>query len=252
MIKILSDLHHDYTNYQRNFLPEDKDFGLILAGDIFHNFNTINQLDMERYCQNFKWVIYVLGNHDYEGSSIKKRIYDWKEFSKKFNNLHILENESIILDDIRFIGATLWTNYFNKNFLSMQIAQSCMPEFSLIYIEDGNLIYPEYIYDLHIASKHYLEIELSQPCNLKTVVISHHLPHRNSVDKKFEYDQLNPAFYSDLSNIFLDYNFDYWIHGHTHSSCDYVFNNKRVICNPRGYGMNPQNNQFNENFILEI
>ncbi len=26
-----------------------------------------------------------------------------------------------------------------------------------------------------------------------------------------------------------------WLHGHTHTPCDYDFHATRVICNPRGY-----------------
>lgn len=250
MVKLLSDLHHDYTDYQHKFLPEDKEYGLILAGDIFHTYNVMNQIILTKFCQNFKWIIYVLGNHDYEGSSIIVRVNQWKTFAKKFSNLYVLENESIILDNIRYIGATLWTNYFGKNPIYMNIAQQNMPEFELVKAEDGGKLIADDIYNLHSATISYLTIELSQKVPYKTVIITHHLPLRNSVDKMYSDHVLNCAFYSDLSKIFYQYDFDIWVHGHTHTSTDYIFNNKRVVCNPRGYGKVAQNLDFKDNLIL--
>jgi predicted phosphodiesterase len=251
-VKVLSDLHHDKTDYQRTFFPKDKEHGLILAGDIFHSFSVMNQMKLQQMCQNFKWVIYVLGNHDYEGSSINGRLVQWRNFSKKFTNLYILENESIVLDDVRYIGATLWTNYFNKNPIYMNIAQMSMPEFELVKNNNGDKLIADDIYDLHASTISYFSIELSQVSVEKTVIISHHMPLRQSVDSKFANHPLNCAFYSDLSSLFQKYDFNYWIHGHTHTSADYMFQAKRVICNPRGYGIKAQNRSFQENFIIEL
>ena len=45
-----------------------------------------------------------------------------------------------------------------------------------------------------------------------------------------------------------------WIHGHTHDSFDYFLNGTRVVCNPRGYAKDTENENplFDANFIVEI
>jgi hypothetical protein len=47
-----------------------------------------------------------------------------------------------------------------------------------------------------------------------------------------------------------------WVHGHTHSSFDYLLNGTRVVCNPRGYPLRRQggfeNPDFNASFAVDL
>jgi hypothetical protein len=67
-----------------------------------------------------------------------------------------------------------------------------------------------------------------------TVVVTHHLPHRQSIHPKYEGSDLNPSFASDLGDL-MGPSVSLWIHGFTHESFDYVMSGTRVVCNPRGY-----------------
>jgi len=89
-----------------------------------------------------------------------------------------------------------------------------------------------------------------------TVILSHHSPHFGSVAKgHYESDILTASYCSDLSEIILtgaetdadptprktaDANWDrLWVHGHIHSSSDYVVGTTRILANPHGYGADP-------------
>ena len=74
----------------------------------------------------------------------------------------------------------------------------------------------------------------------KTVVISHHAPHRLSVHRKYVGHPLTPAFASDLSDLM--HRTDLWIHGHAHDSFDYWAGRCRVVSNPAGYSLNRRGN----------
>ena len=68
----------------------------------------------------------------------------------------------------------------------------------------------------------------------KTVVLTHHAPlfasWRSSLNSIFK-----GAYCNNLSRMIIDYPIDLWIHGHIHARSDYLANDLRVVCNPRGY-----------------
>ena len=79
------------------------------------------------------------------------------------------------------------------------------------------------------------------------MVITHHLPSYMSVATAYKNprdEQFNYLYYSDLDKL-VD-KADYWFHGHTHTSADYVLGNCRVICNPRGYSGFDTNKNFTD------
>ena len=63
-----------------------------------------------------------------------------------------------------------------------------------------------------------------------TVVITHHLPHRQSIHPKYEGSDLNPSFASDLGGL-MGPSVSLWIHGRTHESFDYVVNG--IVSGPK-------------------
>lgn len=84
----------------------------------------------------------------------------------------------------------------------------------------------------------------------KTVVVTHHLPHRRSINPMFDHHPLNPAFASHMPDLVCA-PVDLWIHGHTHCSVDYTTDGTRVLCNPRGYGPHDLNPKFEPGLVVE-
>ena len=58
------------------------------------------------------------------------------------------------------------------------------------------------------------------------------------------------SFVSDLAALIEPYQPTLWVHGHVHNSSDYVVGKTRVLCNPHGYGT--ENPDFNGALVVEV
>ena len=108
---------------------------------------------------------------------------------------------------------------------------------------------PETAYRMHQTSRLFIDAALSSD-PIKTVVITHHLPHARSIPPRFKGDLLNAAYASDLSGVIESGRPALWVHGHTHDSCDYVVGDTRVVCNPRGY--DDENARFDPMLVVRV
>lgn len=170
--------------------------------------------------------------------------------------VHFLDNDEIVIDDVRFLGATLWTDFnlfgVEQQAASMEVGKNGLNDFRLIN-EGGVPFTPTDAAALCNQSIDWLKTKLTQESNsVKTVVVTHHLPSMQSVADRYKNDILSACFASNLDEL-LGYS-DLWIHGHTHDSFDYMANGTRVICNPRGYVHQgkQENVTFNPELVIEI
>ena len=91
-------------------------------------------------------------------------------------------------------------------------------------------------------------------------MVSHHLPSKHSQDPQYADSLIGPSFYStDLEDIVGQERIVLWVHGHTHSSMDYMHGRTRVVCNPRGYCnmwrdrvKKRENLHFDEDMVVSI
>ncbi len=110
-IHILSDLHLECGPYT---LPSDLDCDVVVAaGDIGEDL-----LGIEWLRTLSKPVLYVAGNHEF----YRLHCRDQKDMADCLadvrvaaagTNVTVLQNEAAVIDGIRFLGTTLWTNYGN-------------------------------------------------------------------------------------------------------------------------------------------
>ena len=243
-IQIASDLHLEFGSIPHIY-NEGADL-LVLAGDIvmakaFKNKeHTIHNVEyymfFEQVCERFKNVIYIMGNHEHYKSTFNKTGDILREALSDYKNLHFLDNESVTIDGIKFVGSTLWANVDINNPLTINKLKFAMNDFNLIkYIDNGNYrkFKPEDVYREHQLSRIYLEDILTSgvPC----VTITHHAPSWKSIHEKYANDtELNTLYASDLEYLMTN-NVKLWVHGHTHNAFDYTVGETRVICNPYGY-----------------
>lgn len=245
-LHILSDLHLEFGELENCLIPDvDRDI-LILAGDIGVGQGALDFIRQE--CEK-SVVIYVLGNHEYYQHSIEEVDRFWTDL--KLPNLHVLHNSSIIMDNIKFIGAPLWTNFNNQDLNAMNIAYSSMNDYAHIKFNDG-ILAPIDTYFFHDKTMKYLDEILSIPFDGKKVVITHHLPSKLGVHPKYGENELNHAFYSDLDQFILKTQPDLWIHGHTHDTLEYQIGDTPIICNPRGYFPYDLNEKFDPGMIYKL
>ena len=247
-IQVLSDLHFEFHSSYINSKDIIGDV-VVLAGDIHTNPRDL-AIKLSKIFKN-KPVIYVLGNHEYYGNVWESAVEEYKFYieKQKLDNIHILSNDAIEINNTRFLGATLWTDFFNKNEKIGLLYEQTLADSSCIMKEDSVLAWKD-IYNAHKTSVKWLKSELENRDNANTVVVTHHAPSALSVHPRFAGSRINGCFYSNLDDIILEYSPSLWIHGHTHNSFEYSIGNTKVICNPHGY--ENENPSFNKHFLFDF
>lgn len=248
-IRVMSDLHREFFKFVPDPIQADV---VVLAGDI-----SSEDRGVEWACRAFQNtpIVYVLGNHEFYGSAYEEVLERSRRAANKVG-VHLLDCGEVVLNGVRFLGATLWTDFQTADStnsdaaFAMWRARQGMTDFSVIKYRGGRLS-PEATREFHLSARDWLKSKLAAPFEGKTVVVTHHLPHRNSIDPQFHGDPLNPAFASHMPDLVRP-PVTLWIHGHTHCSCDYGIEGTRVVCNPRGYGPHDLNPKFDPMRVVDV
>ena len=261
-MKILpvSDLHLEFN--QEGLGVPDLGSGevLILGGDILcaRHFKTNGALHriydnfLQKCVDNFEYVIYILGNHEYWGQTWENTPKILREHLP--SSIHILDSDYIEIQNTIFLGCTLWTDFHDGNPIDMIEAKNYMNDYKSIRIGSNyRKLIPEDILAAHRKSKQFLLDKLEEFKNEKIWISTHHAPSYQSVHPKYRSASCNSAFCSDLDELIISHpQIKYWHHGHTHESFDYLVEQCRVICNPHGYFPIELNPDFNAQFTVEI
>lgn len=248
---IYSDLHLEFAGALEHLrVPGGDAFdAVVLAGDIHSHTRGV-----EWAAQAFagKPVVYVMGNHEFYGAHLHGLILEMRRVARACG-VHFLEQDEFVLDGVRFLGTTLWTDFalFGEGLpmaAAMREAARCMPDFRTIRMGasqgpavkanrfdtwHSGILRPEDTVALYSRARAWLAGKLAVPSAGPTVVVTHHLPSVASVAERYRADPVSAAFASRLDELVAQA--DLWIHGHTHDSFDYALGPCRVICNPRGY-----------------
>ena len=223
-IQIVSDLHLEFGPI--DLVVDDADV-LIAAGDINLGQKALMWLkDLRRP------VIYVAGNHEYWGQGITELNRTLRRETRG-TSIKFLENESVTLDGVRFLGCTLWTDFNASDSALMNEMLLVMNDFRYIR-KDNRGIRPSDLVAINRSSRQWLQDELSLAFNGKTVVVTHHAPLMRSWYNR-DKNNVRYAYCNDLGRLMEGHDIDLWVHGHVHEACDYVGHGVHVVCNPRGY-----------------
>jgi predicted phosphohydrolase len=248
-IKLLSDLHIEFNKFE---IPYDGEDLLILAGDISPQYqDTLELIDTYLGKSRSTQVIFVLGNHDYYGHTLEQVDLAWDNVKR--DRLHFLQNNSVVINNVRFYGSTLWTDLNQGDYTSMRICGTYINDFhNIINFIPGTFIATHY--RAREAMRKALESS-SEP----VVVITHHLPSYRSIAPEFFGTPMNAAFACiGMDDLIHHEKVIMWCHGHTHRNLDYLDGMTRVVCNPRGYikryrgHVKRENKKFNKHFILNL
>lgn len=211
-------------------------------------------------CREFTHVVYVVGNHEHYHGDFAYTISDLKKRLGYLKNLHILDKETFELNDVVFIGGTLWTDMNKGDPLTLHGIARMMNDFRCVDNSNRVVNYktfddpekpdkptfrtrssrfsPEDAVNDHRKMLDYIKIVYEQtPIDKTIVVVGHHTPSFFSCHPQYKDDTLmNGGYHSDLSEFILDRpRIKLWTHGHTHELFDYMMGECRVVCNPRGY-----------------
>jgi Icc-related predicted phosphoesterase len=252
-IQIFSDLHVDVHPIKPITIVPGVNL-VIVAGDVcegmpraFEHLRRIVSMDIP--------ILMVPGNHEFYRKFIPDELALAFAHAGAFN-LHLLSDTAVELGGVRFVGATLWTDYriFGETNQAavMNTCAKCMNDHRLIGWQKKPWLRfrPQEAALLHHQSKIFIAETLALPFAGPTVVVSHHAVHWDSVHPRFRSDPVTGAFVSDQSELIEVYQPTLWVHGHVHNSCDYRVGGTRIVCNPHGYG--PENPDFDGAFTVEV
>lgn len=275
-IAIASDLHLEFGDLEIN-----NDSGadvLILSGDIlvakdiaqrdpygvmgpeyrsnrYHDF-------MQRCSALFPHVIYVMGNHEHYNGDFAKTGAHLKDVLGYLKNVYVLDREIKVIDDVTFIGGTLWTDMNNGDSLTLYHMKGMMNDFRCVENSNRMVTFkayeqihgvdnrekpifkervarfsPEDAFEEHAKMKGYISQIVEGKPDQKFVVVGHHSPSKLSTHPRYADDTVMNGGYSSDMNEFIEERpqIKLWTHGHTHHPFDYVVGETRIVCNPRGY-----------------
>jgi Icc-related predicted phosphoesterase len=268
-IAIASDVHLEFGDLILK--NEENADVLILSGDIcvaadfresdeiIENGKSQRYTDFFSRCASeFPKVIYIAGNHEHYNGDYAETFTILRKYLGHIQNLHILDKEHVTIDDVTFIGGTLWTDMNAQDPVTLAHIRVKMNDFRVIENSNEMVSYrtfdvneegteipkfrkrparftPEDTVQDHKKMLEYINVT-SEPLG-KYVVVGHHAPSKASTHPRYQTEVIvNGAYSSRLDQFILDNpQIKLWTHGHTHEDFDYMIGTTRVVCNPRGY-----------------
>jgi DNA repair exonuclease SbcCD nuclease subunit len=213
---------------------------------------------LKRCSFQFPHVIYVAGNHEFYHGKFYAGIDYLREECAKYPNIYFLECDTKVIDDVTFIGATLWTDMNKGDAMTMHAIEGMMNDFRIIRNDQRNFakMSAQDVVMRHRKTLQYFRSVLAEQHDKKFVVVGHHSPSFKSAHSQYA-DQylMNGGYHSDLSEFILDHpQIKLWTHGHTHHPFDYMIGETRIVCNPRGYENDgySENTGWNPDIVIEV
>lgn len=262
-IQVVSDLHLEFSDTEI-YNAQNSDV-LILSGDILvaeklkaaQSTRNLRFRDFfARMSARFPHVIYIAGNHEFYSGKFFNTVNRLREFcASEFSNVYFLERDTKIIDDVVFLGGTLWTDMNKRDPLTLHAVTGLMNDYRVIRNDQASYraLNPTDTVNRHRLTLEYFYHVLSENKDKRCVVVSHHSPSFLSCAREFAGDYLmNGAYHSDLSEFILDRpQIKLWTHGHTHRAFDYTLGETRVVCNPRGYN-DYEDTGYNPELVIEL
>jgi predicted phosphodiesterase len=265
-IAVASDIHLEFGDLE--ITNDNHADVLILSGDILVA-RDITQRDpsgamgpdyrsnryhdfMARCSAQFPHVIYIMGNHEHYHGDFAKTETHLKDVLGYLPNVYLLEKEIRVIDNVTFIGGTLWTDMNNNDGITLYHMSSMMNDFRCVANSTTPVHFktqagefktrvgkfsPDDAMEDHAKFRGYIQQIVEGKTDQKFVVCGHHSPSRSSTHPRYASDTImNGGYSSNMDDYILDHpQIKLWTHGHTHHVFDYMIGSTRILCNPRGY-----------------
>lgn len=271
-IQLLSDLH---LEAHPQFTPEPAPAAdvLVLAGDIgsYQSGSLLPDGDfgLARFSplpQFAGWptpVIFVPGNHEYDAQDFDAAHLRLRRTCERLG-LHWLERETLVLDGVRFVGTTLWSD-----FDALAEHECCTDLTRRLRLRDkafraanfylrktggtrgGEPFLAEALRTQALACQEWLGAALAQPFAGPTVAVTHFAPSLRSADPRYGLVPGTAGFCNALDDWLAQAQL--WLHGHLHTPIDYTVQGAhpdgapwqcRVVANPLGYARKTEQECF--------
>ena len=271
-IQLLSDLH---LEVHPGFVPEPAPGAdvLVLAGDIgsYQSGSLLQDEDfgLARFSplpQYAGWptpVLLVPGNHEYDMQDFDAAQTRLRATCERLG-LVWLERESVVLDGVRFVGTTLWSD-FDALADAAQVSDLAQRlkmrdkafRAANFYLKKtgstraGQPFLAEAMRDQALLCQEWLHDALAAPFDGPTVAVTHFAPSLRSADPRYGLVPGTAGFCNALDAL-LEHA-QLWLHGHLHAPSDYRVQGQRsngtpwqcrVVANPLGYARKNEQEHF--------
>ncbi|MCW5254864.1 metallophosphoesterase [Verminephrobacter aporrectodeae subsp. tuberculatae] len=271
-IQLLSDLH---LEVQPHFVPEPTPGAsvLVLAGDI-GSYQPGSQLGdddfgLARFSplpQYAGWptpVLFVPGNHEYDALDFDAAHQRLRCTCERLG-ITWLERESVLLQGVRFVGTTLWSDFDalaggagpNDPGLRLKLRDKAFRAANFYLRRTGGTragvpFLAEPMRAQALACQQWLEAALQVPFAGPTVVVTHFAPSLRSADPRYGLVPATAGFCNALDALLARARL--WLHGHLHAPSDYWVQGTRsdgsawqcrVVANPLGYARKGEQTAF--------
>lgn len=260
-IRILSDLHLERGTFQKSMIDADL---VVLAGDIWTKGRVVPWTNAEEFfnCP----VALIPGNHEFYEMKIDTAVAKMKAVGAA-KRVAVLDNDELVIDDLRILGATLWTDFklwAGDDIVAVKRdADFCvgtkytdrLADFWSIRVakDDFRRFQPEDAVMLHEESVAWLDAKLAEPFDGETMVVTHHAPSLHCVPEMWRADRFTCAYASRLDWLIEKYQPSAWIWGHIHDPVEpFRMGRTLMVSNPRGYAPDHLNPRFDPNMVIEI
>lgn len=236
LIQFVSDIHLEINCVNPPPPPRSAPI-LVIAGDLGDP-TKIPYTNFLHICSKiWEHVIVVAGEYEFYNrvpkyvwyhsppDTVDMRIAACKSSVRDASNVHFLERDSVIINGIRFIGCTLWSN--TERFL-----EEILADYTLIAGEEGNAVKPADVLAWHQRDRAWLEAQLVD--TMPTVVVTHHLPTYALIAAQVAASVSIPGFASHMDDVIRPPVLA-WICGHIHFAKRVIVNGVPCVLNPKGY-----------------
>lgn len=284
-VQLLSDLH---LERQPDFVarPAPGADVLVLAGDIGSYQPGSRLPDADFGLAQFsprlrpdawKTVLYVPGNHEYDGLDFDETHQRLRETCERLG-ITWLEREVVTLGRVRFIGTTLWSDFdalvedsraaaptaskltaqLRQREKAFRAANFYLRKYTAL--RRGEPMLADAIRELALVCQDWLRRELLTPFDGTTVVVTHFAPSLRSADPRYGLTPGTAGFCNALDELLA--HASVWMHGHLHCHNDYVVSGAgasaglpwqcRVVANPFGYAAKGEQQGFIDDLCIEL
>ena len=284
-IQLLSDLH---LESHPDFMPSPAPGAdvLVLAGDI-GSYQTGSALEaagdgdfgLARFSPLHGWptpVLFVPGNHEYDGLDFDEAHTRLQETCARLG-ITWLEREVLLLNGVRFVGTTLWTDFDalgplagktlpdklpahyshpNSQYTRQLKAREKAFRAANYYLRktaptrEGQAWLAEGMRAQALLCQDWLGAALNTPFDGTTVVVTHFAPSLHSADPRYGHVPGTAGFCNALDDLLP--HAQLWLHGHLHCPSNYALQGCRVVANPLGYARKNEQLHFQGQLVLEV
>ncbi len=279
-IQLLSDLHLESNPHFKPMPLPGADL-LVLAGDIgsYQRGSQLASLGIADFgLARFSplplarggaaWptpVLFLPGNHEYDGLDFDETRLRLRETCERLG-LVWLERESVVMQGVRFVGSTLWSDFDALSTsaaargditLGQQLkAREKAFRAANFYLKrnhslrKGQPMLAGEMREEGLLAQAWLREALAQPFDGPTVAVTHFAPCLFSADPRYGLTPGTAGFCNSLDELLPLARL--WLHGHLHCPNDYVKQGCRVVANPLGYARKNEQAGFRAGFVVEI